>query len=137
MFICLRQQCKNTDSPLYGAYLIYDKESNNLVYEKDFSDHNAARERLAMGVTVALTLQQSKSSTLIRSLKLYRNFLEREIVNIKTGEVKNGVNDTTTRLYNYPWVSTFYFELYKATGDITALQTAAYAYTLLPKKYLK
>lgn len=86
-----------------------------------------------MGVTVALTLQQSKSSTLIRSLKLYRNFLEREIVNIKTGEVKNAVNDTTTRLYNYPWVSTLYFELYKATRDITALQTAAYAYTLLPK----
>ena len=89
---------KKYRQPFYGAYLIYDKESNNLVYEKDFPDHNAARERVAMGVTVALTLQQSKSSTLIRSLKLYRNFLER---------------------------------------DITALQTAAYAYTLLPKKYLK
>mgnify|MGYP002727732117 CR=1 FL=1 len=124
-FICFKQQCENTDSPLHGAYLIYNKKTGDLVYEQDFPDHNAARERLSMGVTVALALQQNKSSALSHSLKLYRDFLEREIVNVKTGEVKNGVNDARTRLYNYPWVSTFYFELYKATGDITALQTAA------------
>lgn len=124
-FICQKQQCKNISSSLYGAYLIYNKKTGSLVCEANFPDRNAARERLAMGVTVALALQQKPNPALKKSLTLYRSFLEREIVDVKTGAVKNGVNNSAIRLYNYPWVSTFYYELYRATGDVTALKTAA------------
>ena len=78
-----------------------------------------------MGVTVAIALQQKPNPALKKSLTLYRSFLEREIVDVKTGAVKNGVNNPAIRLYNYPWVSTFYYELYRGTGDVTALKTAA------------
>lgn len=124
-FICQKQQCKEVGSPLYGAYLIYNQKTDRLVCSADFPDRNAARERLAMGVTVALALQHENRPALKKSLALYRSFLEREIVNIHTGEVKNGVGDDRTRLYNYPWVSTFYTELYRGSGDLSALKTAA------------
>ncbi len=124
-FICRKQQCTDTESPLYGAYLIYDKTTDRLICESDFPDHNAARERLAMGVTVALALQRKPNPFCEKSILLYRDFLEREIVNVKTGEVKNGVADSRKRLYNYPWVSTFYFEFFRWNHDLTALKTAA------------
>lgn len=125
-FICRKQQyLLEPSDPRYGAYLIYDRERGDLVCESDFPDRNAARERLAMGVVVALAAQHSANRDFLESLRLYRAFLEREIVNTKTGEVKNGIADSGVRLYNFPWVSTFYYEYYRCTGEKSALFTAA------------
>ncbi len=124
-FICRNQQCLDKKSRYYGAYLIYDNDTGELVCEEEYTDRNSARERLAMGVTVALALQKSKCEKWQRSIMLYREFLEKEIIDTENGTVKNSVDDDTVRLYNYPWAATFYFEYYRAFGDTSALKTAA------------
>ena len=53
-------------------------------------------------------------------------YIERELVDVNTGEVFNdcGRDDSYQRLYNYPWYSLFYLNLYDLHGDIYFLNVA-------------
>ena len=44
--IVRKQQCLDRESPLYGAFLIYDGASGRQYFDDRFGDHNACRERL-------------------------------------------------------------------------------------------
>ena len=169
-FIAANQQYHNTSSCLNGAYLIYDNAQRHCYYSTA-CDHNAARERVGMGVLMALYIRYSKenstgdyrlsnrydrilekykkifynnkNNTLLEkvsrygekdlnlsdceeSLKLYIEFVKRELFDEKTGEVFNDVNkdNSVERLYNYPWMSLFFIELYKLYNKKQYLENA-------------
>lgn len=124
-FITEKQQFLKGNKRLDGAYLIYDKETDSQYYDAVFTDHNCARERLAMGALVALSLSKKYNKKTEESLKKHREFIEREILDIKTGFVNNGIEDKTFRLYNFPWVSTYYLEWYIFSKDVECLLTAS------------
>lgn len=124
-FIVEKQQYDGDDPHLAGAYMIYDREIDSQYYSRSFSDHNCARERLSMGTLVAASLARKYNSKVKASLDKHREFIEREILDINTGCVKNGIDDPSKRLYNYPWVSTYYLEWYRFSKDAKCLSIAA------------
>lgn len=125
-FICEKQQYHREGSPLDGAYLIYDRETDRMYCDALFHDSNAAKERLAMGITVAAALQRKPDPRFSGSLKRYRAYLEREILDLGSFDVYEAPcrEEGCRRAYNYPWMADFYLELYLAEHDITALRTA-------------
>ena len=124
-FIAEKQQYNNENSRLNGAYLIYDNEYGHLFYSSN-NDDNAARERVCMGILIARYLRYKKDCFLNDSLMKYIGFIEREILDRETGEVFNDYmrNNSWFRLYNFPWMSTFYIELYHLYRDVGYLETA-------------
>lgn len=113
-FIADKQQFHKKDSPLDGAYLCYDNEEHHMFYSH-LHDYNAGRERFTMGILMAKYLQNIPDSYLENSLRQYITFIEREMFDTQTGVVYNdyGRNNSWNRLYNYPWLSTLYLELYR------------------------
>lgn len=117
-FITQKQQYHKTGSHLDGAYLIYDKETKELVYDSA-NDHNGGRERIGMGVVVACYLQEKKDEELMESLMKYVSFVKRELFDSATGEVYNDAprNNSYYRLYNYPWAATLWIEMFRLTKE--------------------
>ena len=118
-FIVTRQQCHLPGSRLNGAYLIYDNETNLQYYDHETHDHNSARERVGMGVIVALYLQYFQDAEAEESLKQYTDFILREIYDESRQMVCNdaGYSLNWHRLYNYAWVAVFFTELYRLYGE--------------------
>lgn len=113
-FIVKKQQYLNTESHLYGAYLIYDRETESMYYSHR-DDHNGGRERLAMGILTACWLQKHPDPEKEGSLQKYVEYVYRELYDRTTGTVYNDIchNNDWNRLYNYPWMAVFQIELYK------------------------
>lgn len=126
-FIAEKQQYLKDGSHLDGAYLIYDRDAEAMYYDSDWPDHNAGRERIGMGVVVCKALQERFDPKLMESLKKHRAFVEREIFDKNTGMVYDQIGEKKefTRIYNFPWVSTYYFEWYNLTGEIECLENSA------------
>ena len=118
-FIVEKQQYKRKDSPLYGSFLIYDNDEKHLVFDAVDRDHNACRERLGMGLMMIKYLQSHKDEKIRGALKDYITFVLREIVDVETGEVFDGVqrNAKYKRLYNAPWVTLLFVEYFLLTGE--------------------
>lgn len=118
-FIAEKQQYKKKESPLYGAYLIYDNIKKYLIFDSENRDHNACRERMGMALLMCRYLQNNEDTFLRASLNNFVAFLEREFYDTETGEVFDGIgkNKKYIRLYNAPWVVTFFAEMYNLTGD--------------------
>lgn len=125
-FIAAKQQYHNPDSALDGAYLIYDNEEHCLFYDRK-NDYNGGRERVCMGILLAAYLQKKADSVLEESLKKYIQYVERELFDKATGEVFNDYqrDNSYKRLYNYPWMSRFYLELYDLYGKEEYLVNAS------------
>lgn len=121
-FIVEKQQYRDEDSKLYGAFLIYDNEEKCQFYSMKY-DHNAGRERVAMGVLTATWLQYEKNPKLEEALELYHEYIYRELYDEMTGIVYNeaGRNNDWHRLYNYPWMAVFFMECYKLYGKTSEL----------------
>lgn len=116
-FIVKNQQVDKPGDMLHGAYMPYDNETGYIVYG-DY-DSNAARERIGMGLLNAVSLKKMPDKAALRSLMKYEEYIRREIFDEETGVVYNDAHrdNEWNRLYNYPWVSIFYLELYNLTGD--------------------
>lgn len=124
-FIARKQQYKNTGSHLDGAYLCYDLDTDSLYFRRGY-DYDAGRERIAMGLIVLRQLQRKPDNELRASIKAHREFLERELLDLNDGTVYNDVlHDPLHRLYNYPWVSTYYLEWYRLYHNKADILTAA------------
>lgn len=117
-FIVEHQQCHDQKSHLNGAYLIYDNEEKQQYYGH-LNDHNGGRERVGMGVLLALYLQHHPNSTMQKSLDTYVDYVVRELFDPESGTVYNDVgrNNDDPRLYNYPWISILFLEMYKLKND--------------------
>ena len=118
-FVIRNQQMLDKRSPLHGAYLIYDTEEKSQYFDYARPDHNACRERFGMGLLVCRRLQEKADAEMERSLDLFERFLLREVFDVETGEVCNniGKNAKFKRLYNAPWLITFWLEMYRLRGD--------------------
>ncbi len=116
-FIVDKQQCRKEESKLQGAFLIYDNEEKGQYYSLNY-DHNGGRERVAMGVLLAVFLQRRKKPEWESALELYTEYIYRELYDRSTGIVYNdaGRNNQWHRLYNYPWMAIFFMERYNLYG---------------------
>jgi hypothetical protein len=120
-FIIRKQQRHAPGDPLDGAYLIYDNETSEQIYNPSRSDHNAGRERIGMGVLGALYLPLCRDedfrAELTESLQRYNAFIIRElededgVVYERIGRKRHG------RIYNFIWVAHFHLAMYLATGE--------------------
>lgn len=124
-FIAQKQQYHRPGSHLDGAYLVYDREEDALFYSPQ-NDFNGGRERVGMGVLLARYLQGHGDPGMEQSLRLYAAYVERELVDRQTGEVYNDYmrDNSYHRLYNAPWFSLFYIELYRLWKEQDFLSTA-------------
>lgn len=119
-FIIEKQQYDDTTNPRYGAYLPYDNETGeiylNFKAEPKRADLNEGAERVGMGVFLAKMYQRNKDSKIKESLIKYAHFLRTRLQkeNYETWSVieRSGRH----RTYNYPWVASFYFEMFEVTG---------------------
>lgn len=121
-YIAQKQQYHKKGSHLDGAFLIYDIQEGHCYYNPT-NDFNGARERMGMGILLAAYLQKHPDENLENSLKDYMKYIEREIFDEKTSIVCNDYqkNNSYQRLYNYPWLSTLYleiFDLWKNENDV-------------------
>ena len=118
-FIVNKQQCLEKDSPLYGAYIIWDSEDDAPYFDHLWRDHNACRERVIMGMTVARWLRRHHDPAVMRSLDLYERFVLREFFDEKTCVVYDtiGKDPTYKRLYNAPNLVQLWRELYMLKKD--------------------
>lgn len=118
-FIAEKQQYKRRDSALYGAFLPYDNKNKYLIFSSLTRDHNACRERVGMALLMCRYLQSHKDAALLESLNDYVAFTLREFFDSETGEVFDGIgkNKKYTRLYNIPWMVSFFTEMYNLTGN--------------------
>lgn len=118
-FIVDRQQCLDKESPLYGAYLIYDNKADSPYFDFFNTDHNACRERLNMPLVIIRYLQLCEDEKVRRSLDLFIEFMFREFYEESTGEVFNNIGKTrdALRLYNAPGVCLVFAEMYILTKE--------------------
>ncbi|MBQ4629844.1 MAG: hypothetical protein IJB70_02515 [Clostridia bacterium] len=126
-FIVEKQQFRYEGSKLDGAYLIYDSDNDSLYFSEGFGDHNASRERLAMGVIVCKAIQLEYDDVKMESLRRHRAFVEREMFDADSGVVYNqvGHDSSELRVFNFPWMSTYYLEWYELTKEKQCIINAA------------
>ena len=126
-FIVDKQQYHRNGSPLDGAFLVYDNKEEHMIFEDCIADHNAGRERLGMGLLIARYLQTHENKKFYDAIIKYIAFIKREIYDSDTGYVYNtvGKDESQVRLYNAPWVSMLFTEMYHLTGDREYLKEVA------------
>lgn len=117
-FIADHQQHQASEVPeLNGSFLSYDNEEGHQYYDQ-YNDYNAGRERVGMGVIIARYLQKHKDEKLYEQWQAYDAYVLRELFNPKTGEVFNDYGHRFYfRLYNYPWLINYFYEVYKLTQE--------------------
>ena len=117
-FIAAKQQYRNASSMLDGSYLTYDNQTEQLIYDGFFHDHNAVRERVGMAVLIAMYLRKHPDPILRKSLDHYMQFFMRELFDSESGTVFNDAGRTLkyNRLYNYPWAVKLFLEMYLLDG---------------------
>jgi hypothetical protein len=119
-FIITKQQRIDPGNPLDGAYLAYDNETDQQVLDKE-ADHDEARERVGMGVLVALCLPLCKDpewkQQLLASVEKYETFIEREIQDTNGVVYNRAGYQETYRRYNSPRVAHLRLAMYWATHD--------------------
>lgn len=118
-FIVRNQQCMDPESPLYGAFLIYDNEYDSPYFDFFDGDRNACRERMNLGFLVCKYLQMKDDPEVRAALDRYILFVFREFYEETTGEVFNNIGKRrdALRLYNAPGVMTLFTEFYFVTRD--------------------
>ena len=117
-FIRDRQQIKDRRHLLYGAILPYDNALEATFHNPDWSDQKEGRERLGMGVLLALSLQ--RVGAIPRPLRLWMGIIasvRTKLQQAGPARLLNAVGDTDQRLYNYPWVAQFHLEMFRTFGQ--------------------
>lgn len=118
-YIVNRQQYKNENSPLHGAFLIYDTAEKHPVFDTKIGDHNACHERIGMALLLVKYLQTHDNPNYREALDLYIEFVLREFYDDDTGVVfgSEGKYNERIRLYDSPWVMMLFAEMYFLTHD--------------------
>src|SRR5690606_32751969 len=120
-FIIDKQQMNKPTDRRYGAYMVYDNETNEIYLNNTKNanppDRDEGAERVGMGVFLAKEYLKNKDEKIKESLLRYAKFIRERLQDkaYKTWSSvgKNGRN----RGYNYVWISEFYFLMYKITND--------------------
>jgi hypothetical protein len=127
-FIIDHQQCNDAASPMRGAYLIYDNEEHMQYASSYGSDRTPCQERYGMALLICKWLQSHDDVKAAASLARFEEFLLREAFDPENGTVYNDVGKRhqrgVVRLYNAPWVVTFWMEMYLLKGKVEYLTWA-------------
>lgn len=116
-FIIDKQQFKNDSDPRNGAYLVYDNENQEIFLNaQNRSDCNEGRERIGMGILLALQYQKTKSPKIKESLLKYYDFV-RKLQDDDYKTYSDVSHKGRHRPYNYPWIANFYFQMFNVTGN--------------------
>lgn len=118
-YIVDNQQYHKENSPLDGAYLVFDTKEKIQYFDNKFSDHNASRERIGMALLIAEYLKRNDSEKIRESLEQYKKFFFAHFIDQNSGEVYNTINRNNTqyRLYNYSWAIMFLVDLYQLENN--------------------
>lgn len=118
-FIVRRQQCLDPESPLYGAFLIYDNDFDSMYFDYSDPNHNACRERLNIPFLLLKYLQIHDDAEIRAAIDIFIKFVFREFYDEETGEVFSTIGKTRDqiRLYNAPGVMLLFAEMYFVTRD--------------------
>ncbi len=119
-FIINHQQMNDANDHRYGAYMVYDNEGDSIFLNNTPSaskhDRDEGRERLGMGVLLAMLYKENKAENIKNSLLRYANFVHK-LQDKDYNTYSNPEHKGRNRNYNYSWVANFYFEMYHVTGD--------------------
>ncbi len=120
-FIRERQQMHAAPDPRYGAYMVFDNETDR-IYLNDTpncspGDRSEGAERLGMGVFLAKYCRLHPDDGLLASLRRYYDFVRRGVQDGDYNTWRCMSRVWGNRGYNYPWVAEFYFEMYRLTGE--------------------
>lgn len=118
-FIIDNQQCLDPESPLYGAFLVYDNDIDAMYFDYMNPDHNACRERMNIALMLMKYLQKKDNPKVRKAIDIYFEFVFREFYEETTGEVFNtiGKNRDQLRLYNAPGAMLLFCEMYFVTRE--------------------
>lgn len=122
-FILDRQRLTDRNSEVYGAFLPYDNEAETIYLNReqpiDRPDCNEGRERVGMGVFLCRYALRFGDPTgeITRALEDYAAFLRTRLQDDDYVVYSSVSRHEPPRVYNYPWIATFYAELAKLTGE--------------------
>ncbi len=138
-FILNNQQMRDKADKRFGAYMVYDNETNQ-IYLNDTPncnpvDRDEGRERLGMGVLLAMVYNAGqKEESLKNSLLDYAGFVHR-LQDKEYNTFSNTDLEGWNRNYNYSWVANFYFEMFGVTGDKQYLLDGYYTLKALYRNF--
>lgn len=118
-FILEKQRVTDEASPLYGAFLPYDNEANEIYWDSARPDCNEGRERVGMGVFLVRYARRYGDPTgeIVKAVKAYARFLRTRLQSRDYVVFSSLSRVEPPRVYNYPWIARFYVELAELTGD--------------------
>jgi len=114
-FIRDRQQVRERRSPLYGALVSYDNVTGAQYVNPGWGDQSEGRERMGMGVLLAQSLRRWPDARTQAAVRTYQRFVRTKLQR-PDGTVLGELNDTSQRLYNYPWAAQLHLEMYHSLG---------------------
>lgn len=127
-FILDNQRVTDRQHPKYGALLVYDNEKDGIFYNDstkiNFTCFTEGGERIGMGVLLAKYYLLHPSSQLKTALIDYADFIRNKLQDSTYKTWFTYTHEGRNRAYNYPWISSFYFYMYKVTGDKQYLKHA-------------
>lgn len=137
-FIIHHQQMNNPADHRYGAYMVYDNEGDSIFLNDTPSaskhDRDEGRERLGMGVLLAMVYKGSKDENIKQSLLRYATFVHK-LQDKDYNTYSNPQHEGRNRNYNYSWVANFYFEMYHVTGNKQYLLDGYYTLKALYRNF--
>ena len=129
-FIVSKQRVTDAGSPYHGALVPYDNETERqyrnweLPKELRRVDTSEGGERHCMGIFLAMMAQRGYRDELMPVLKSYRSFLRNRLQEPDYASFQEVSRPSRKRSFNYPWIATFYLEMYALTGDESCVRDA-------------
>lgn len=135
-FICNNQQMKSEGDLRFGAFMVYDTEGDSIYLNNtpnvSPADRDEGGERLGMGILLAKKYRVSPSVKVKEALLKYADFVRNKLQTQDFVTYSTVDHKGRNRGYNYPWVATFYFQMYFVTNDP---QYAMYGYKTMRAFY--
>lgn len=117
-FILEHQQMNEPTDERSGAYMVYDNEGDSiLTHSNGRSDCDEGRERVGMGIFLAMYYQKHPDKELLASLRRYADFIYTKLQNDSYQTWSTTDHKSKNRGYNYAWIADFYFRMYDITGE--------------------
>ncbi|MDR0742800.1 MAG: six-hairpin glycosidase [Tannerella sp.] len=120
-FIMEHQQLNDTSDERYGAYMVYDNETDRIFMNDkpsaSYHDRDEGAERMGMGVFLTMYYQKTKDPKVKESLLKYARFVRNKLQDDEYQVWSTVDHKGRNRGYNYPLVANLYFQMFQVTND--------------------
>lgn len=126
-FIVNHQQVKDTSSVKFGAFMVYDNETESIVNVSDDSrlvDWDEGAERNGMGVIMAQYARINKDTIYIAAARKYASYVRNRLQTLDYKTYSNVQHTSRHRGYNYIFAANVFLEMYKTTREEKYLSNA-------------